>query len=189
MLEVICNYIKPYTVSNDILQDARDHARAELFGNAEENVKYSYALQDELVTKGHVCKLQFTAHRKVLCQVQTVVIKDELTCWANRKEPTLEWGKSRTNYMNDWTVEHELLLNDVLGFEDGSKIEVLDGNSLCNVNIQAPSSILRKCHSRRMRHMCHSENIPFFCIRRLGKWEDGQLGFHHLVWKQRQNIS
>jgi hypothetical protein len=69
MSEVIRDYINPYAVTNNILQDARDHARAELFGKAEENVKYSYALRDELVAKGHVCKLQFTTRRKVLRQV------------------------------------------------------------------------------------------------------------------------
>jgi hypothetical protein len=50
-----------------------------------------------------------------------------MTCRENRKEPTLERGKSRTDFVNDWIVEHELLLNDALGVEDSPEMKFLTG--------------------------------------------------------------
>ena len=96
------------------MQDARDHTKAELFEKAEDNVKYAYAVRDHLVTKGHFCKLLFSTHREVICQVQEIIIKEELTHQENNKEPTLESGKSRSDFANNWIVEHELLLNNAL---------------------------------------------------------------------------
>ncbi len=60
MSEMIRNYVNPYAITNNILQDAREHARADLFGKAEDNVKYAYALQDTLIAKGHSCELLFS---------------------------------------------------------------------------------------------------------------------------------
>ena len=78
MSEVIRDYVNEYAITNNILQDAREHARKDIFGEPEDNVKYAYALRDSLVERGHDCKLIFTSRHDVLRQIRAVVVKEEL---------------------------------------------------------------------------------------------------------------
>ncbi len=45
----------------------------------------------------------------------------------NKKEPTLERGKVRSDFVNNWIVEHKLLLNNAPGVEDGPKMKFVIG--------------------------------------------------------------
>jgi hypothetical protein len=116
MMEVIHDYVNPYSIANNILQDACNHEKYQLVGKAEENIEYVYAVCDALVAKGHFCELLFT-HHDVIHQVQEIVIKEELTRWENKKEPTLKRGQART----------DVHLNNALGLEDGPKMKFLIG--------------------------------------------------------------
>ncbi len=80
MSENIQDYVNPYAVTNNILQDAQDHAKADLFGKSDDNIRYAYAIQQAIQDMGHVCDLIFTGHRDVIQMVQAVVLKEELTC-------------------------------------------------------------------------------------------------------------
>ena len=70
MSEVIRDYVNPYAIMNNILQDARYHARSDLFGKEEDKVKYAYALEDTLVSKGHSNKLLFTTRWNVIRNIE-----------------------------------------------------------------------------------------------------------------------
>jgi hypothetical protein len=66
MSEVIRDYVNRYVVTNNILQDARDHAKADLFGKPDNNIRYAYAIQQAIRDMGHVCNLIFTGQHDVI---------------------------------------------------------------------------------------------------------------------------
>jgi hypothetical protein len=43
--KVIQDYVNPYAVTNNILQDAHNRAKADLFGKPDDNIRYAYANQ------------------------------------------------------------------------------------------------------------------------------------------------
>jgi hypothetical protein len=90
MSEVIQDYVNPYTVTNNILQDACNHAKADLFGKLDDNIRYAYAVQQAIQDMVHVCDLIFTGRHDVIRMVRAVVLKEELTCQEHANEPTLE---------------------------------------------------------------------------------------------------
>ncbi len=53
--EVIRDYVDPYAVTNNIIQDARDHAKADIFYKPNDNIRYAYAIQQAIQDMGHVC--------------------------------------------------------------------------------------------------------------------------------------
>jgi hypothetical protein len=77
---------------NNILQDAHNHTKADLFGKPDDNIRYAYAVQQAIQDMGHVCDLIFTGCCDVIQMVQTVVIKEELTPQEHANELTLEQG-------------------------------------------------------------------------------------------------
>ena len=48
-----------------ILQEARTEAKAQLFGIAEDNVKYSEGMKSELEKDGHIVKLMYTSRKEI----------------------------------------------------------------------------------------------------------------------------
>jgi len=127
MSEVLRNYVNPYAITNNILQDAREHAKADLFGKAEDNVKYAYALRDTLIAKGHSCELLFSTRRNLIRQIRVLVLKEELDRRERSKEPTLERGQPRVDYVNKWLIDHQIQLEKSLGLEDGPEVKFLTG--------------------------------------------------------------
>ena len=127
MSEVLRDYVNPYAITNNILQDAREHAKADLFGKAEDNVKYAYALRDTLIAKGHSCELLFSTRRNLIRQIRVLVLKEELDRRERSKEPTLERGQPRVDYVNKWLIDHQIQLEKSLGLEDGPEVKFLTG--------------------------------------------------------------
>ncbi len=95
MSEVIQDYVNPYVVTNNILQDARNHAKADLFGKPDDNIRYAYAVQQAIQDMGHVCDLIFTGCCDVIQMVRAVALKEELTRQEHANKPTLERGTPR----------------------------------------------------------------------------------------------
>ena len=46
--EIMKPYAKEYTLTDSIVQDARDWAKLELFGSAKENVRYARGVMDHV---------------------------------------------------------------------------------------------------------------------------------------------
>jgi hypothetical protein len=55
--EVIRDYVNLYTVTNNIISDALNHAKADIFGKLDDNIRYAYAIQQAIRDMGHVCEL------------------------------------------------------------------------------------------------------------------------------------
>ncbi len=64
--KVIRDYVNPYVVTNNIIQDARNHAKADIFGKLDDNIRYAYAIQQAIQDMGHVCELIFTGRWDVI---------------------------------------------------------------------------------------------------------------------------
>jgi hypothetical protein len=108
MSEVIRDYVNPYVVMNNILQDARNLAKADLFGKPDDNIRYAYAVQQAIRDMGHVCDLIFTGHCDVIQMIGAIVLKEELTRREHANEPTLERGTPTKEFVNDWLLHHEV---------------------------------------------------------------------------------
>jgi hypothetical protein len=52
-------YAKEYTLTDSIVQDARDMAKLQLFGLAEENVQYAWGVVDQVRGLGHEVEMIF----------------------------------------------------------------------------------------------------------------------------------
>jgi hypothetical protein len=52
-------YAKEYTLTDSIVQDARDMAKLQLFGSAEENVQYAHGVVDQVRELGHKVEMIF----------------------------------------------------------------------------------------------------------------------------------
>jgi hypothetical protein len=133
-------------VTHNILQDACNHAKVDLFGKPDDNIRYAYAVLQDM---GHVCDLIFTGCRDVIRMIQAVVLKEELTCQEHANEPTLEQGTPRKEFVNDWLLRHEVALNNELGMDNDPEIKFLTGILVApsTSNVQVP--FFAGCHSSR----------------------------------------
>jgi hypothetical protein len=57
-------YAKEYTLMDSIVQDARDTAKLQLFGLAEENMQYARGVMDQVRGLGHKVEMIFQDQRK-----------------------------------------------------------------------------------------------------------------------------
>ena len=51
--ELLSSYVRPYALTDSILQEARDLAKKQLFGRAEQNVQFAKGVVAELEGLGH----------------------------------------------------------------------------------------------------------------------------------------
>ncbi len=47
-------------ITDNLLQEARDWAKLQLFGNADENVQYCEAVKDAIIEMGHSCEFLYS---------------------------------------------------------------------------------------------------------------------------------
>jgi hypothetical protein len=78
--QALSAYGKEHLLTDSILQEARTEAKAQLFGIAEENVKYAEGMKLELEKHGHVVELMYTSRKETLRNVEHLVIGEELLC-------------------------------------------------------------------------------------------------------------
>ena len=66
-------YGKEHSLADSILQEARTEAKAQLFGIAEENVKYAEGMKSELEKDGHIVELMYTTRKETISNVEHLV--------------------------------------------------------------------------------------------------------------------
>ena len=57
MRGLLANHVHTELVSDNLLQEARDWAKLQLFGNTDNNVQYCKAVRDAIIGMGHSCEL------------------------------------------------------------------------------------------------------------------------------------
>ncbi len=63
-------------MTDSILQEARTNAKAQLFGVAEENVKFAEEMKSELKKERHVVELVYTSRKETLKNVEQLVVEE-----------------------------------------------------------------------------------------------------------------
>ena len=80
-------------------------AKAQLFGVAEENVKYTEGMKSELEKDGHVVELMYMSRKETLRNVESLVIDEEMICLKSMTNDTLDRDE-RHQFWSKWKTEH-----------------------------------------------------------------------------------
>jgi hypothetical protein len=124
--EIMKPYAKAFTLTDSIIQDGKDLAKNEIFGNADDNVKYAKGVKDHLTALGHAVELRYHDRRRSLQLLTSVVINEEQVRRKKVNLPALN-KQQQLKYARAWKKENALWINTVFGLEDGPQAEFLSG--------------------------------------------------------------
>ena len=119
-------------------------AKAQLFGHAEDNVKYAKGVEVELRSLGHHVQLIFADRKQVIQELLSVVLQEEKTRLKRLKQ-TMD-REMQLQFIQQWKKDNEIYLNEVFGMADAmldQKTEDLcQGNTLFSIykHTYCPSS-------------------------------------------------
>ncbi len=104
-------------LANNVLQEACDTAKVDLFGDPDNNVWYAYANAKALQQTGHTVKVIFTDQRETMQTVNAIVLKEEMD---RQKAPKSSMSRQeKVDYVNKWKKGNDTFLCDAFGFEEG----------------------------------------------------------------------
>jgi len=83
-------YGKEHSLTDSILQEARSDVKAQLFGIPAENVQYAEGMTLELEKDGHIVDLIYTERNTTLCNVEQLVVAEELLRLKSATNGTLD---------------------------------------------------------------------------------------------------
>jgi len=126
MRGLLANHVHTELISDNLLQEARDWAKLQLFGNADDNVQYCEAVKAAIIGMGHSCEFLYCDRRDVIRQLHEIVVREELKRREDKKEPPLERGETEEFIMN-WLIENNLHITNQLGMHDGPPLKFLTG--------------------------------------------------------------
>ncbi len=124
--EIMKPYAKEFTLTDSIIQDGKDLTKNELFGNADDNVKYAKGDTDHLRALGHAVELIYHDRRKSLQLLTSVIIYEEQMRRKKINLPALD-KQLQLNFARAWKKQNALWVNTVFGLEDGPQFEFLTG--------------------------------------------------------------
>jgi hypothetical protein len=113
-------YAKEYALTNSVVQEARDVAKAELFGKAEDNVKYAHGVAHLLRQLGHEVELIFSDRRQAVKKACAIVLLEEVERRVKEKEATMDKQEQR-EYIKKWKADNEVYLSTEFGMEDSPR--------------------------------------------------------------------
>jgi hypothetical protein len=119
-------YGKEHSLTDSILQEARTDAKAQLFGIAEENVKYAEGMKTELEKEGHIVTLIYTKRKETLRNVEHLVVGEELLRLKATTNGTLDKAERR-QFWKKWKTDNYALLVNQLGYKTQDCTRFLHG--------------------------------------------------------------
>jgi len=114
--QALSAYGKEHLLTDLILQDARTEAKAQLFGVAEENVRYAEGMKSELEKDGHVVELMYMSRKDTLHNVERLVIGEEMIHLKSATNGTLDTDE-RHQCWSKWKTDNYTLLVNRLRFK------------------------------------------------------------------------
>ena len=126
MRSLLSNHVHTELITDNLLQEARDWAKLQLFGNADDNVKYCEAVKAAIIGMDHSCEFLYCDRRDVIRQLRATVVREELKRREDKKEPALERSETE-EFIKNWLMENDLHITKQLGPEDGPQIKFLTG--------------------------------------------------------------
>jgi hypothetical protein len=122
LLGVLGPYGNKYAFTKAIIQKARDLARAEIFGDPGNNVRYILGLQHKMRQLGHECKVIFSNRKETLNKLKLVVlseaVRNELD--ENRKME-LATKDSAKAFLKHWTRANDSFITRYLGTKNDKR--------------------------------------------------------------------
>ncbi len=119
MRGLLSNHVHTDLITDNLLQEARDWAKLQLFGNANNNVQYSKAVKAAIIEMGHSCEFLYSDRQDVIRQLRFTVVREEIKQREKDKEPVLKRGAETEAFVKNWLVEHDVYLTKQLGVHDG----------------------------------------------------------------------
>jgi hypothetical protein len=126
MRSLLSNHVHTELITNNLLQEARDWEKLQLFGNADDNVQYCEAVKAAIIGMDHSCEFLYCDRRDVIRQLRVTVVREELKQREDKKEPALERSETK-EFIKNWLIENDLHITKQLGPEDGPQIKFLTG--------------------------------------------------------------
>ncbi len=127
--QIMHKLLKPnfneYVLTNNVLQEARDEAKGDLFGDPDDNVRYAYAIAKALQQMGQTVKVIFTDQCETMQRVNAIVLKEEMDRQKAAKSSMSR--QEKVNYANNCKKDNDTFLCDAFGFEDSPHFKVLTG--------------------------------------------------------------
>ena len=127
MRGLLANHVHTELISDNLLQEARDWAKLQLFGNADNNVQYCEAVKAAIIGMGHLCEFLYCERHDVIRQLRATVVREELKQREDKTEPALERGAQTEEFIKNWLIEHDVPLTNQLGMHDGPPLKFLTG--------------------------------------------------------------
>ena len=78
MRGLLANHVHTELITDNLLQEARDWAKLQLFGNADNNVQYCKAVKAAIIEMGHLCEFLYSDRQDVIRQLRSTVVREEL---------------------------------------------------------------------------------------------------------------
>jgi hypothetical protein len=120
--ELLFAYAKPYALTDSILQEARDLAKRQLFGLAEENVQYAKGVEKELVELGHHVTVLYANRKEIIQSVCAVVLREELD---RLKKLNQTMGHDeQVTFIQRWKKDNEVFLTEQFGMLDATNQKI-----------------------------------------------------------------
>ena len=125
MREIMKPYANQYTLTDGILQDARDLAKLSLFGSPADNVFYAKGAAAELRKLGHEVELIFEDRRSTLKKTTALVLAEEVDRRLKSKQrmDKLE----QLSFIKKWKEDNFKYIIDHFGVEGGPEFSFLTG--------------------------------------------------------------
>ncbi len=171
------NYAHGHLITNNILQEARDSAKKELLGDADDNVRYCEAVKEAIISMGHSCELFFSDRRDVIRSLRATVVREELKRREDDSEPALKKGAETEQFIEQWLIENEVALTDQLGMEDGPPLKFLTGIFIATSTSKLQGPFLQDVIQADAAHMSFGKYTLFLAYANTANGTMAPLGF------------
>ncbi len=149
--KILKPYINDYVFTNNILQEARDTAKGDLFGDADKNITYAYAITNAIQQMGHTIEVVFTNRCTTMKTVNAIVLKEEMN---RKKAAKLDMLRDeKVEYVNNWKKDSDAFLCDAFGFKDGPQFKFLMGIFISPSTTKEQFPFLREVLQADAAHM------------------------------------
>ncbi len=118
-------YAKDYALTDSVLQEARDNAKIELIGSADDNVCYARGVANRLRELDHKVELVFANQWETLKKATAIVLSEEVERRKHAKE--IMDKAEQLKFIKKWKADNDVYLNNVFGMEDSPQFLFLMG--------------------------------------------------------------
>jgi hypothetical protein len=125
MRDIMKPYAKDYALADSIPQDARDIAKLQFFGLADDNVCYARGIANQLRKLDHKVELIFDDQWEPLKKVTAIFLSEEVE--RRKKVKERMYKPEQLKFVMKWKTDNEVYLNNVFGIQGCPQFLFLSG--------------------------------------------------------------